>query len=163
MRAQFIAPALLWWSGRSERERIMLSIMGALVALLLFWLLLIRPIDAAKARAEQRLDVATLAAGKVAAVADQVRVSRTRPAPAMSAVLPVVVGKAAEGAGFTLSRLDPQGPDRVTIGISTARSPALFGWLALLAQQGVIVERLTLRTNSDATLAVEGVLRVRAR
>lgn len=163
MRAQFIEPPLLWWSGRSEREQIMLGVMGALFALLLVWLVLIRPIDAAKARAVQRLDVATLAGGKVAAVADRVRVSRAQPAPALSAVLPVVVGKAAEGAGFTLSRLDPQGPDRVTIGISTARSPALFAWLSLLGQQGVIVERLTLRTNSDATLAVEGVLRVRAR
>jgi general secretion pathway protein M len=163
MIAQILEPVLRWLSGRSERERIMLAVMGVLVALMLFWVVLIRPIDAARARAVQRLDVATLAAGKVAAVADQVRVSRARPAPALSAALPVVVGKAAEGAGFTLSRLDAQGPDRVTIGISTARSPALFGWLSQLAQQGVIVERLTLRTNSDATLAVEGVLRVRAR
>jgi hypothetical protein len=62
-----------------------------------------------------------------------------------------------------LSRLDAQAPDRVVISIAAARSPALFTWLAGLRQQGVIVERLTLRTNSDATLAVEGTLQVRAR
>ncbi len=163
MMAQMLQPALLWWSGRSERERIMLAVMGALIVVLLFWLALVRPIDAAKARAVQRLDVATLAAGKVAAVADRVRQSRAQPAPALSSALPATVGKAAEGAGFTLARLDPQGPDRVTISISTARAPALFGWLAQLGRQGVIVERITLRTNSDATLAVEGTLRVRAR
>lgn len=158
-----MAQALLWWSGRSERERILLGIMGALIGLLLFWLLIIRPIDSAKASAQQRLDVATEAAGRVAAVADSVRQARRLAPVSLAASLPSAVGKAAEGAGFTLSRLDPQGPDRVVIGISTARSPALFGWLAALQQQGVIVERMTLRTNSDATLAVEATLRVRAR
>lgn len=155
--------ALLWWSGRSERERILLGIMGVLVALMLFWLLVIRPIDAARASAQQRLDLATEAAGRVAAVADNVRQARRLTPVALSTTLPEAVGRAAEGAGFTLARLDPQGSDRVMIGISTARSPALFGWLAALQRQGVIVERMTLRTNSDATLAVEGTLRVRAR
>jgi general secretion pathway protein M len=154
---------LLWWSGRSERERILLGVMGALIALLLFWLLVLRPIDNAKTAALQRLDAATEAAGRVAAVADGVRQARRLAPASLSAALPVAVGQAAEGAGFTLSRLDAQGPDRVVIGISTARSPALFGWLAALQRQGVIVERMTLRTNSDATLAVEGTLRVRAR
>ncbi len=158
-----IARSLLWWSGRSERERMLLGVMGALIGLLLFWLLVIGPLDAARARAEQRLELATQAAGRVAAVADGVRQAR-RIAPAtLSAALPTAVGEAAQGAGFTLSRLEGQGPDRVVIGIATARSPALFSWLAGLRRQGVIVERLTLRTNSDATLSVEGTLRVRAR
>jgi general secretion pathway protein M len=158
-----MAQMLLWWSGRSERERIMLGIMGVLIALLLFGLLILQPIDHAKASAFQRLDVATEAAGRVAAVADGVRQARRLAPASLSAALPVAVGQAAEAAGFTLSRLDAQGPDRVVIGISTARSPALFGWLGTLQRQGVIVERMTLRTNSDATLAVEGTLRVRAR
>lgn len=158
-----IAQALLWWSGRSERERILLAVMGGLIALLLFWLLVIRPLDVAQASARQRLELATQAAGRVAAVADSVRQARRLAPASLSAALPTAVGEAAQGAGFTLSRLDAQGPDSVVIGISTARSPALFTWLAALRQQGVIVERLTLRTNSDATLAVEGTLRVRAR
>ena len=163
MMTRIIEPALLWWSGRSERERVMLGVMGVLIVILLFWLAIIRPIDTAKANALQRLDAATVAAGKVTAVADRVRQSRALSVPTLSSPLPVAVGQAAEGAGFTLSRLDAQGPDRVNIGISTARGPALFGWLAALGRQGVIVERITLRTNSDATLAVEGTLRVRAR
>ncbi len=158
-----MAQALLWWSGRSVRERILLGVMGALIVLMLFWLLIIRPIDAARASAQQRLDLATEAAGRVAAAADGVRQARKLTPASLSSALPTAVGQAAEGAGFTLSRLDAQGPDRVVIGISTARSPALFTWLAALKQQGVIVERMTLRTNSDATLAVEGTLRVRAR
>jgi len=158
-----IAQALLWWSARSARERILIVVMGGLFALLLFWLLIIRPLDAAKASAQQRLDLATQAAGRVAAIADGVRQARRLAPAALSAALPIAVGEAAQRAGFTLSRLDAQAPDRVVISIATARSPALFTWLAGLRQQGVIVERLTLRTNSDATLAVEGTLQVRAR
>jgi len=158
-----IAQALLWWSGRSERERILLGVMGILIILLLFWLLVVRPLDGARTKAEQRLELATQAAGRVAAVADGVRQARRLAPAALSAALPAAVGEAAQSAGFTMSRLEGQGPDRVVISIATARSPALFTWLAALRQQGVIVERLTLRTNSDATLSVEGTLRVRAR
>jgi general secretion pathway protein M len=158
-----IAQALLWWSGRSDRERVMLGIMGGLVGLMLFWLVIIRPIDNALADARQRLDVAAESSGRVAAVADGVRQARRLAPASLSASLTTAVGQAAEGAGFTLARLDAQGPDRAIFTISTARSPALFGWLAVLQRQGVIVEKMTLRTNSDATLAVEGTLRVRAR
>lgn len=163
MIARTIEPALLWWSGRSGRERFMLGVMGGLIVILLFWLAIIRPINTANAAALQRLETATIAAGRVAAVAERVRQARAMSVPTLSSPLPVAVGQAAETAGFTLSRLDAQGQDRVNIGISTARGPALFGWLAALGRQGVIVERITLRTNSDATLAVEGTLRVRAR
>jgi len=158
-----MAQALLWWSGRSERERVLLGIMGLLLVLMLFWLLVIRPINAGKANAQLRLDTATEGAGRVAAVANAVRQARRTAPVTLSASLPVAVGKAAETSGLTLSRLDPQGTDRVVIGISTVRSAALFGWLGALQQQGVIVERMTLRTNSDATLSAEATLRVRAR
>lgn len=158
-----MAQALLWWSGRSDRERILLAIMTVLSVLLLLWLLVVRPLDMGKATAEQRLDAATDASGRVAAVADAVREARRLTPAALSAALPIAVGKAAESAGLTLSRLDPQGTDRVIVGMSTVRSPALFGWLGVLQQQGVIVDKMTLRTNSDATLAVEATLRVRAR
>ena len=70
---------------------------------------------------------------------------------------------AADSGGFTLSRLDAQGPDRFAIGIPAIRSPALFGWLRALEQQGIIVDRITVRTNSDATLSVEGIARARGR
>lgn len=152
-----------WWMGRSDRERVMLGVMLALVAVLLLWLIAIRPVNAARATAEQRLFVATEDAGRIAAVAQAMTVARRTAPPMLNVALPVAIGQAAERNGFTLSRLDPIGTDRATIGISTARGPALFAWLGALEQQGIIVDKLTLRTNSDATLGVEGVLRVRAR
>ena len=158
-----IEQARFWWEGRSPRERVLLGVLGALVVALLFWLTIIRPIDAARIAADARLDVAAQDRGRIAAVAAALQASRRTAPPALSAALPATVGKAAEAAGFTLSRLDPQGSERVTIAIASARSPALFAWLGVLERQGILVDRLTLRPGSDGTVAVEGVLRVRGR
>jgi hypothetical protein len=91
------------------------------------------------------------------------RIARTNAPPVLSVALPVALGTAAEANGFTLSRLDAQGADRVNISIPQVRSLALFIWLGTLEKQGIIVDRLTIRTNSDTTLSVEGVARVRGR
>lgn len=157
-----IARARDWWMGRERRERWLLGIMFALMFVLLFWLLVIRPINAMRDAAQIRLNAATLDAGRIAAAAEGlIRARKTAP-PALGVTLVTAVGQAAEANGFTLSRLDGQG-DRATIAISSARAPALFTWLRALEQKGIIVDKLTLRTNSDATLAVEGVMRMRGR
>lgn len=157
-----MAQARLWWSGRSGRERWLLGGMAALLVVSFIWLGVIRPLDAARLRAELRLDAATLDAGRVRAVSEALRAQRGG-SVSLSAALPVVVGQAASSAGFTLARLDGQGADRVDFAIATARSPALFAWLDRLEHQGVIVDKINLRTNSDGTLGVEGVLRTRGR
>lgn len=157
-----IATARDWWAGRDQRERLLLGVMFALIGVLLLWLAVIRPINSGRETAQIRLNAASLDAGRIAAVADALARARKTAPPSLSVTLPVAVGQAAEANGFTLSRLDGQG-DKVTIAISSARAQALFTWLRALEQQGVIVDKLTLRTNSDATLAVEGVVRTRGR
>jgi general secretion pathway protein M len=157
-----IASARDWWAGRDQRERLLLGIMFALFGFLLLWLAIIRPINSGRETAEIRLNAASLDAGRIAAAADALSRARKVAPPTLSGTPAAVVGQAAEANGFTLSRLDGQG-DKVTIAISSARAPALFTWLRALEAQVIIVDKLTLRTNSDATLAVEGVVRTRGR
>lgn len=157
-----IAAARDWWAGRDQRERLLLSVMFALIGVLFLWLAVIRPINSGRETAQIRLNAASLDAGRIAAVADALNRARKTAPPSLTVTLPVAVGQAAEANGFTLSRLDGEG-DEVTIAISSARAQALFTWLRALEQQGIIVDKLTLRTNSDATLAVEGVVRTRGR
>lgn len=158
-----IAQARLWWSGRSARERWLLGVMAGLLGLVILVFGIIRPLDAARLRAAIRLDTATLDAGRIRAVAQLLQTAQRGAAPPLAVALPVAVGQAATGAGFTLARLDAAGADRANFVISTARSPALFAWLDSLERQGIVADTLTLRTNSDGTLGVEGVLRVRGR
>lgn len=157
-----IAAARDWWMGRDQRERLLLGVMFALLGFLILWFAIIRPINSGLESAEARLNAAGLDSGRIAAATEGLaRAQRTAP-PALGVTLPVAVGQAAETNGFTLSRLDGRG-EQVTIAISSARAQALFTWLRALEQQGIIVDKLMLRTNSDATLAVEGVVRMRGR
>ena len=156
-----IAQARLWWSGRSTRERLLLGVMAALFAALFVGLGIVRPLDTARSAAALRLDAATLEAARVRAVADALR-SSTRPAASFVS-LPAGVASSAATAGLTLARLDVQGANTVAFTIAPVRSQALFAWIDALDRQGVMVEKIALRTNSDGTLSVDGVLRTRTR
>lgn len=153
----------LWWSLRTLREQRMLLGMAAVIAATLGWLLIVRPADNALADARERharavLDVAR-AEGQAALIR---RLERGDPAPATGSLATRMEASAAS-AGFAKARITPDGP-RVSIAIDAARSQALFGWITdLERREGLVVERFTARTNSDATLAAEATLRARSR
>jgi general secretion pathway protein M len=129
------------------------------VTILVFGIL--RPLANAKTAARDRLDRATIDGGQIAAAVETLRDAKKGAPPPLSGTMVLAVSQSAGTAGFALATLDPQGEDRVGIAITSAKSPALFAWLRTLGQQGIFVERMTMRTNSDATLAVEGTLRLR--
>ena len=150
---------LLWWQGRSPRERGLLAIMFVLFA-----------------------DRARLADGGAAFVRRARRgahpsrhgrgrarrgalARRHKRRAGSSAPLPIdsLIGRTAAEAGFAGARIAAQGPARASVTIDAARPQAAFGWLALLEGSGLVVERLHVQANSDRTLRVEASLRARAR
>lgn len=152
----------LLWAERSPREQQLLMVMFALFAVVLLVFGILRPLASAKVAAQDRLDRVTIESGQIAAAVETLRDAKKGAPPPLTGTLVLAVTQSAGTAGFTLSTVDPQGDDRVGIALPSAKSPALFAWLRTLAQQGVFVERMTMRTNADATLAVEGTLRHRA-
>lgn len=151
------------WFERSPREQQLLLVMFVLLALVVIGLGIVRPLAKATETAQARLDRVSLEAGQVSAAADRLRTAQKDAPPPATVALPIAIEQSANAAGFTLSMLDAQGEDRIGITIPSAKSPALFGWFAQLAKQGIFVERLTIRTGSGATLAVDATLRQRAR
>jgi general secretion pathway protein M len=151
----------VYWAARSEREQALLAIMFALLFAVILWFGVIAPLRNARVEAKDRLDRATVVSGRVSARADTLRRAiRTAP-PSLGTSLKVAVETAATQAGFAPSRLDPQRDDRVDVVISSAKSQALFPWLATLAQRGIFVEKSAIRPNSDASLSFEATLRLR--
>ncbi len=148
----------LLWAERSLREQRLLLVMFALFAVVVIWFAILRPLTDAKAAAHARLDRATVEAGQIAAAVETLTDARRAAPPAATGTLSLAVSQSAEAAGFTLAGLDPQGDDRVNLTVASAKSPALFAWLRSLSGQGIFVERMTLRTSSDATLAVDATL-----
>lgn len=149
------------WLARTSRERWLLGVMLALVALVLAWLLILRPLGDMLSSAKQRKveSVAALSEARSQAAAIG-GLEKNRPAP-LAGPIDAAVAAAASASGFPLSGLQPEGPGRVSLAIGAATPQALFGWIAQLEAQGFIVERLTASSNPDRTLSAQIVLRTR--
>ncbi|MDZ4364987.1 type II secretion system protein GspM [Brevundimonas sp.] len=143
-----------WWTGRSPRERAMLSVMGGLIAAVALWFLVVSPTltwrsEATERRAEASAQRARIEAGvarmqgssgTTMAVSDMEQVASQT---ATAASLNVAFAPEDGGLGFTVTQ---------------ATTGALFGWLALLqAEHGMAPRTLVVSENADATLSAQGV------
>ena len=150
-----------WWRLRTEREQRLLAVMFALIALVLAWLLVVRPLDyaldAAKARHAEA--VTTLAEARVRGEAARRAQGAGRRAPPLP--LDSFISRTSTEAGFAGARIAGQGPARATIAVDAARAQAFFGWVRSMEESGLAVESLQARANQDRTLAVEAVFRAR--
>ncbi len=149
------------WLARTPRERWLLGVMLTLVALVVAWLLILRPLSDMLSAARQRHGeaVAALAEARSQAAAISA-LERNRPAP-FAGPIDMAVAAAASEAGFQLSGLQAEGQGRVSLAIGAAKPQALFGWVARLESQGYIVQSLTVNSNPDRTLSARIVLRAR--
>lgn len=153
-----IARAHGWWDGRTVRERRLLAVMFALVAAVLVWLLVVRPVQAwqvgaADRRAEAETTLAEVRAGL------RVIAPASAPTAASNAEgLEPLVRRTAEAAGLTVvTTMAPGGG----LGIQMSQAPGrqTFAWLAALeADHGIKVCSLGVMENADATLNIDGAL-----
>jgi general secretion pathway protein M len=149
------------WLARTPRERWLLGVMLALVALVLVWLLILRPLSDMLSAARQRHGEAVAALEEARSQAAAIEaLEKDRPA-ALAGPIDAAVAAAASEAGFQLSGLQPEGAGRVSLAIGAAKAQALFGWIAGLEAQGYIVQSLTATSNPDRTLSARVVLRAR--
>ena len=146
-----------WWSERSRREQRLIQVMLVLFAIVLGWLLVVRPLLDGLDAARTRHAAAVVALGEARARA----LPGTRPGAPAAGPVDALVARTAREAGFTNARIVSQGGERASVAVDAARPQVLFGWVARLEQSGLRVERLTARTNSDRTLAAELTLRKR--
>jgi general secretion pathway protein M len=140
-----------WWDMRSARERWLIRAMLSIAAILLIWLLIVRPLADA-------LDSAKMRHGDAAVALAEARARALPPAtsaPAASGPVEAIVARTAAAAGFPGARIAASGPGRANVGLDAARPQALFGWIAQMEQQGLIVERLRVQANQDHTLSAE--------
>ena len=149
------------WQARTPRERWLLGVMFALLALVVIWFLVVRPLgdmlSAAKERHGQAVAALAAARGQATAIA---ALERRGSAAPTQPIEPMVAAAAAQ-AGFKLSALQAEGAGQVSLAIGAARPQALFGWIGQLEGQGLVVERLNASANPDRTLSAQIVFRAR--
>lgn len=141
-----------WWALRTPRERVLVATMLALLALVLAWLAIVRPLSDALDAAKARQEAAALALGEARAR----RASALPPAP--SGPVDSLAATTLAEAGFPGARVASHGPGRATVTLDAARPQALFGWVAAMERRGLIVDRLRAQANPDRTLSAEIVL-----
>jgi general secretion pathway protein M len=148
------------WAERSSREQWMLGVMFALLAVVVLWLSIMRPLVSAQRSAHDALIEAT---DRNAALRAKVKLLKTLPratgSGAAGASLDQLVGQSAGEAGLTLERAQAQGEGRMEIAMASIRPAALFSWLAALEAQGVRVETMSARPSPTAgSVSVQAVL-----
>lgn len=151
MKARFLS----WWSTRTLREQRMLLALALVAALVLSWLIVLRPLNDALATAKAQHNQAVIALAETRASAEAIRALGRSGTPAASAPVATLVSQAATEAGFSITRLDSDGAGGVTLVMAAARPQAFFAWLAELERQGIRVGALTASTNTDQTLSVQ--------
>ncbi|WP_150290295.1 type II secretion system protein GspM [Sphingobium estronivorans] len=148
------------WDERSPREQWMLGVMFALLAVVILWLGVLRPLDMARSSARDALRDAT---DRNAAIRGKVKLLKSLPRSGdiVQATMPLeqFVGQSAGEAGLTLERAQVQGADRLDMAMASVRPVALFSWLAALEAQGVRVETMSARPSPTAgSVSVQAVL-----
>ena len=151
-----------WWQGRTLREQRLLLAMFGLLALVLAWLLVVRPLGDALSNARERHGAAVVAVAEARAKADAIaRLQGVAPAR-LAVPLDSLLSQSATEAGFPITRVEREGLNRATLVVESVRPQAFFGWVGRMeSANGLIVERLSATANSDQTLAVQISFRAR--
>jgi general secretion pathway protein M len=145
-----------WWNDRTPRERVLLAIMAALLAGVLVWLLVLRPLGLARDQANA--DASAAAARRTAAEA-LVAAIRARPAATGAPVQDILTRRLAE-AGLQASRLDAQGQGQAVVEIAAVNGRLLLGWASgLEARDGLVIDQLEATRNPDQSVRVRLIVR----
>lgn len=158
-----IDAARLWWAERAQREQILLIIMAVFLLIVFLWLGITRPLFAGAEAARLRHEKAVIDEATVQIKARALKAALAAPSVALDGPLQTVITQSASDAGFTLSRVDPTGMDAVSVTLVSAKSPAFFAWLNKLNAQGIFAEQVSVRTNTDATIAADALLKAQVR
>ncbi|QIF81675.1 MULTISPECIES: type II secretion system protein GspM [Brevundimonas] len=150
-------PATRWWWSRTDRERQMLAVMVLLIAGVLIWLVVVRPMWSWREAAAERREEARITLLKVdAGVRRLSRDLGREGSKGSSADIEPVIRQSAEVAGLVVTTgMDPSGG--LGFRVDSTTSAQIFPWLAALKDEhGLEVSRLAVVENADATLQVDG-------
>lgn len=150
-----------WWKTRTLREQRLLLAMFALLAVVVVWLALIRPLGDALSNAKQRHNDAVLALADLRAQAAAIRLAQQGAPTTLTVPLDAMLSQSATDAGFTVARIEPQGGTQANLVIDSVRPQAFFGWVGQMEGRGLIVDRLVATPNGDQTLSVQVSFRAR--
>jgi general secretion pathway protein M len=153
-----------WWRDLSRREQWLVAIAAVLAIIVMVWLVVLRPLHAARAQAEARYAAASLALADVAAAGKRIRIAEARGRNNSAMPLVELVSDRVLAAGLTVESMTTSGDGQVSLRIPAVRPALILRWIADIERNdGMLVEQVAIIRNDDATVAVDLVLRRGAR
>ncbi len=150
----------IWFAGRALRERRLILVMLALLAVTIVWGGLILPVRDGLSSARERHADAVVRLGATQAEVDLIRAAGRR--VPLTGSLADTLRLRAEAAGFALASVEDRAGGRVHATIAAGRPAALGRWFGSLEANGILVESAAWRDNADGSVAADFVVRARA-
>lgn len=148
-----------WYQALSARERVLVTVAGALTGLIVLIYGIVLPLGHAVDDAALRHAATVERGGRLMAQMKALATpARGLQAP-QSGPIDQQVAAGAESAGFVLQSNQPRGNDMTVIMIPTARPAAALAWLDALNEQGVVIDTLTMTPSPDGTVSLNATLR----
>lgn len=148
-----------WFAGRALRERRLILVMLALLAVTIVWGGIILPVRDGLSGARERHADAVVRLGATQAEVDLIRAAGRR--VPLTGSLADTLRLRAEAAGFALASVEDSAGGRVHATIQAARPAVLGRWFAGLEANGILVESAAWRDNADGSVAADFVVRAR--
>lgn len=145
-----------WWDARSEREQLMLGALAALAMVALLLVAVVRPLEAARARAAAQIRTDDMLAMRVRAAGPGLGAAALRHGPPAE-----IVAQLAATSGLTVQRVAPEG-GRLRVVFGDAPFEAVLRWVAELERTSTLrisdaqIERSQLGTGVSAQFLLTG-------
>lgn len=147
--------ALTWWQGRDAREQRLLAVLGVLLAAMLVWLAILRPLAAFRESAIERHARVAAMMPSVHAAAAGIAAEDGAPARGDGRAVRDVVAAAANAAGLEFTSTQPE-EGGVLVSIAAVKPTFLFGWIAGLERnEGIVADRVLVQRNDDSTVSAQ--------
>jgi general secretion pathway protein M len=144
-----------WWSERSVREQVLLGSLAALAMAALLLVVVVRPLEAARARAAADIRTYDMLAMRLKAAGPGLATARHRGPPAS------IVAEIAASSGLTVQRVEPEG-GRLRVVFADGSFEGVLRFVAELERTSALrvseaqIERATLGTGVSAQLLLAG-------
>lgn len=145
-----------WWDDRAPRERALLTGLGALFGLLMFYQFIARPLVNYRRAAGETYAAAVGALAEVEAGAAGLQRLRAAAAPQTDVPVRTLASAVAVDLGVPITRLQPAENGTLDVWFDDVATPQLFTWIARLQEKGgAAVLRAVIQKNDGATVRAQ--------
>jgi general secretion pathway protein M len=143
-----------WFSGLSRRERILVSFAAVLSGLIFLIYIVIFPLQNIEKIVKNEMEEALRFQSEISSAAAILK-SAPETAPPLPLPLPEMISNSAAESGFAAQVIVSPNKKVVEIAIESAKSLALFSWIAQLERQGIVVQFAEIQPQNDGIIAAK--------